>query len=74
VPERLTDWRERLKGSIMRRISRLTPGMPKSQMDDEAERRLYLLTQMQVPSDAELRAMQTRGELPSDEALARAYP
>jgi hypothetical protein len=34
----------------------------------------YQLLVPRLPSDEELRAMQSRGELPSDEELARKYP
>jgi hypothetical protein len=70
----LIGWRGRLKDAIRHKLSRLTPGMPAAQLDDETERRFYLLMQMQVPSDAELIDMQARGELGDDAALARAYP
>jgi hypothetical protein len=69
-----SSWRDRIRASIRHKLSRLAPTMPASQLDAETERRFSLLMQMQVPSDAELREMQARGELGSDAALARAYP
>jgi hypothetical protein len=70
----LASWRGRLRNAIRHKLSRLSPDMSAPQLDDETERRFYLLMQMQVPSDAELREMQARGELGSDAALARSYP
>jgi hypothetical protein len=74
MPERPTDWRDRLKDAIRGKIKSRWPDLSAAQMDAETERRFQRLMQMEVPSDAELRAMQARGELASDEALARAYP
>jgi hypothetical protein len=73
MPVQMTSWRERLREAIRRKVSaqRLVPA---DQVDAEADRRFERLMQMEVPSDAELRTMQARGELPPDDVLARAYP
>lgn len=70
----LTDWRTRLKEAVRDKVSSQRPNAPLSDIEAETERRFQRLMQLEVPSDAELREMQERGELASDEALARAYP
>jgi len=65
MADSLTDWRERVKHRIRQR---LPPGL---RYDAEAERRLQSVVDFEIPSDSELIAMQQRGELPSDEELAR---
>ena len=61
----LADWRERLRDRLRQKYP---PGL---RYDIEAERRLESILSFPVPSDYELIAMQERGELPSDEELAR---
>jgi hypothetical protein len=60
------DWQSRVKDKIRQR---LPPGL---RYDAEADERLESLLNMTVPSDEDLVAMQLRGELRSDEELARA--
>ncbi len=62
----LSNWRDLLRQRI---IQRLPTGN-----DAEVERRLRAVLNFEVPTDAELIAMQERGELPSDEELARIKP
>jgi hypothetical protein len=62
---RLADWRERIRGRLRQKYP---PGL---RYDTEAERRLESILSFPVPADDELIAMQKRGELPSDEDLAR---
>ncbi len=62
----LSNWRDLLRQRI---IQRLPTGN-----DAEVERRLQAVLDFEVPTDAELIAMQDRGELPSDEELARIKP
>lgn len=62
----VADWRDRIRY----RISQKFP--PGARHDDEVEQRLQAVLNFEVPSDTELVAMQQRGELPSDEELARA--
>jgi hypothetical protein len=53
-----------LSGGFVRRLrQKLPPGL---RFDVEAERHFAALLSMPVPSDAELVALQERGELPSD--------
>jgi hypothetical protein len=73
MPEVLTNWRDRLRESIRHKVRSRDPGMSAAQVDTEIDQRFQRLMQMETPSDAELRAMQARGELVSDEALASAY-
>ncbi len=65
MAENLTGWRDRLRHRISQQIP---PGI---RHDDEVERRFQATLDFPVPSDDELVAMQMRGELPSDEELAR---
>jgi hypothetical protein len=46
--------------------------IPADQLDSHIAQYLSKIATLEVPSDAELQAMQARGELPSDEELARA--
>lgn len=61
----IAEWRDRL----MYRIRQQFPdGL---RYDREASQRFDAIMNLPVPSDDELIAMQERGELPSDEELAR---
>jgi hypothetical protein len=63
MPDRLSDWRSRLKENLWYHIRRRRPGMSTAEVQAETEQRFQSLMQMQVPSDATLKAMQRRGEL-----------
>jgi hypothetical protein len=65
VESSLAEWRGRIRHRISQRIP------PSVRHDNEVEQRLQALLNAEVPSDAELIAMQQRGELASDEELAR---
>jgi len=43
-------------------------------LEVEVDRRFDRLMEIEVPSSADLREMQARGELPSDDELAPVYP
>jgi hypothetical protein len=64
-------WEDKLRAAIRNKVKQ-EGGVPFDQIDAETERRLQAVLDMEVPTDAELRAMQARGEIPSDEVLARA--
>jgi hypothetical protein len=59
--------------AILRRMMQ-AKGVREDQIEAEIARYLAELATITVPSDAELRAMQQRGEMPSDEELRRAIP
>jgi hypothetical protein len=61
----LADWRNRMRSRLRQQYP---PGL---RYDAEVERRLQAILNLPVPSDDELIALQQRGELPSDEELAR---
>ncbi len=59
------DWRARIKHRLRQQLP------PGSRFDLEAQEQFDAIINLPVPSDDELIAMQKRGELPSDEELAR---
>jgi hypothetical protein len=65
MAENVADWRSRIKDRIRQQYP---PGL---RYDDDAERRFDAIMNIPVPSDDELIALQERGQLPSDEELAR---
>lgn len=63
-------WTTRIKQAIRRRLIQQTGNLDEGKVEQDFQN----ILNMEVPSDAELIAMQQRGELPSDEKLAHEYP
>jgi hypothetical protein len=63
----LADWRTRIRHWIGQQIP---SGV---RHDEELEQRLSAVMNFELPTDAELRAMQQRGELPPDGELPRGW-
>ena len=74
MSERVTDWRDRLKDTLRNKIRSRIPRLSAAQLEAETDFRFQRLLKTEVPSDAELRAMQESGIMASDEWLAREYP
>jgi hypothetical protein len=64
-----SQWRARLKDSIRQKLAKNS--VPQDHIEAETDKRFQAVIGLEVPTDAELRAMQQRGELPPDEATSR---